>query len=222
MIIILEFFIFSFIGWVLDCLCRRFETGHWVNAGFFRGPICPIYGIGGLVLMFLFESFSFLPTALLLFFAFISAVLVELVGGIFSEKVLQVKLWDYSKSRFNYRGYIDLVHSFYWLILVIVFYYFIYPHFLYFEQAVHTPKFLDLPALIISIFVFAWLTIRKVPSRFLDFKQKVLDLSIEEYQHIVADIKKFYRVKNIERKKLLEEKIEKRLEKTGAKFKKEA
>jgi len=219
-IIILEFFLFSFAGWIIDSADRTIETGKLTNAGFFRGPICPIYGVGGLLLMFFLKTFSGLNEYLLIFSATLAMVLVEYAGGIYCEKVLQIKLWDYSSSRLNIGGYIDLKHSVYWLILVSIFYYLFFPKLLIAEGFVNIPKFWDLPLLLSVILFFGWLTIRKIPARFVEIKDQILNLSVEEYQHLAADIRKFYRAKSHEMKKMLEEKINKRLEKSGGKLKK--
>lgn len=218
-IIILEFLFFALVGWILDSGYRSIKTGHLVNAGFFRGPFCPIYGIAGVVLLFFLKSLSDLYRPLLILLATLLMVMVEYFGGLFSEKVLQIKLWDYSQSRFHVGGYIDFLHSFYWLVLVFIFYLFAFPTVLYLENRLIFPKFLDLPALLFFIFIFAWLTISKVPARFLEFKDQVLNLSVEDYQHLVADIKKLCHVKSEEVKRALTERIKKRLENSGGKLK---
>ena len=45
----LLFIFYSFIGWVYEIAYETFLE-HWtfMPREFFRGPICPIYGIGGL------------------------------------------------------------------------------------------------------------------------------------------------------------------------------
>ena len=59
----------------------------WINAGYFRGPFCPIYGVGGLILVFLFQYFDFLNIGWGLLIASFSLIFLEYVGGIFSEKM---------------------------------------------------------------------------------------------------------------------------------------
>ena len=42
------FIIYSFIGWIIEIIDIYFETKKLVNRGFLIGPVCPIYGFGGL------------------------------------------------------------------------------------------------------------------------------------------------------------------------------
>ncbi len=219
-IIIFEFLVFGFIGWAIDSGYRSYMVKRLVHGGFFRGPICPIYGIGGLVLVSFFKIFADLPVWLLVLSAGLTMVLVEYVGGLYCEKVLQIKLWDYSKSKFNLGGYVDLIHFVYWMILSALFYFFIFPRVVLVEDLIQAPKYLDLPLLLIFLFTLTWLTIRKVPARFLEIKEDVLNLSLADYQELVADIKKYYRLKSEEAKTALQQGLNERLEKIGARLKK--
>lgn len=219
-IIIFEFLIFGFVGWVIDSGYRSFLLKKFVHGGFFRAPICPIYGIGGLVLISFFEYFVDFPVRLLILSAGLGMVLVEYIGGLYCEKVLQIKLWDYSQSKFNFGGYVDLIHFFYWLVLSALFYFFIFPKVMVLEGLIHIPRYFDLPVILIFLFILTWFTIRKVPARFLEIKEEVLNLSLADYQELVADIKKYYRLKTEETKIILHKGINERLEKIGTKLKK--
>ena len=219
-IFILEFLIISFFGWIIDTASRTWSEGHFSVGSFFRAPICPIYGIGGLILIFIFENFYFLPFYLLIILGAICMISLECLGGLFVEKVFMVRLWDYSKSKYNVAGYVDLMHSLGWLFLVSIFGLYIFPLVLKFEAFLVIPKYLDLPVSIIFLVVFLWFAVRKYPTRFLDFENKVLDLSVAEYRHLVSDIRKYYRAKSKELKNVLDERIKKRLGNTGARMKK--
>ena len=49
------FFIFSFVGWLMETIYSYFVLGHFANRGFLFGPVCPIYGFGGLILILFLE-----------------------------------------------------------------------------------------------------------------------------------------------------------------------
>ena len=40
------FFLYSFLGWCMECVVIRREKGEWENRGFVRSPFCIIYGFG--------------------------------------------------------------------------------------------------------------------------------------------------------------------------------
>ena len=42
------FFIYSFLGWVLESVVKTVSQKKLVNSGFLYGPFCPIYGIGAI------------------------------------------------------------------------------------------------------------------------------------------------------------------------------
>lgn len=123
MIYIIEFFIFAFLGWILDSTYTSLESKKLTSSGYFRGwPFCSIYGFGGILLI---NSFAFLdsqPAWLVILITTILIVALEYVGGLLVEHFLEERLWDYSHERFNLI-YISAWHSFLWLIAVTVSYF---------------------------------------------------------------------------------------------------
>jgi len=220
-IYIIEFFIFSFIGWILDSSYRSIASRKFVNAGYFRGPFCPIYGFGGVILVLIFKIPQ-LQSAWLLIFASLALILIEYLGSVISEKLLKVKLWDYTKSPFNIGGRIDLLHSVYWIILAILFFYFIFPYLLIFETKILISSYLDIPCLLVFVVGLVWLTLRKTPKRYLDFKEKIINLTVGEYQILHSDIKKLSKAKTLELKNRIQVRINQKLSNSGAKLKTKA
>ena len=49
--IILYFFIYAFLGWILETAFCILTTGVFTKRGFLYGPICPIYGFGAILLI---------------------------------------------------------------------------------------------------------------------------------------------------------------------------
>ena len=45
-VLINAFFLYSFLGWVMECIVIRREKGRWENRGFAHLPFCIIYGFG--------------------------------------------------------------------------------------------------------------------------------------------------------------------------------
>ena len=46
--VVLYFFIYAFVGWLMETLYSLLVLGHFTKRGFLFGPICPIYGFGAI------------------------------------------------------------------------------------------------------------------------------------------------------------------------------
>lgn len=117
MIYLFEFFVFAFLGWIVDSIYHSITIKKIVISGYFRGvPLCPIYGFGGILLLNSFAFLSDQPFWLTILITTILIVTFEFFGGKLTEHFLGERLWDYSKEFLNLNGYISLWHSFLWLI----------------------------------------------------------------------------------------------------------
>lgn len=110
---LLFFFIYCFLGWCWESAYVSVRKRQWVNRGFLKGPVLPIYGSGALAVLV-----STLPVrecpALVYIFGLIGATLLELVTGICMENLFHVRYWDYSNQKFHYKGHICLSSSVAW------------------------------------------------------------------------------------------------------------
>lgn len=114
------FFIYSFIGWVLEVVFAAFNRKKVANRGFLNGPVCPIYG-SAMVFMLVFFG-GLLGN---LFFLFVGSMvatsLLEFVTGMLMEKFYGRKWWDYSGYKHNLGGYVCLRFSLVWAVGAVVF-----------------------------------------------------------------------------------------------------
>lgn len=131
--LIFYFFFYSFIGWFVEsCYCSM-RPKKWINRGFLRGPICPIYGTGAMVLMLVILPFKTLTDNLYLNIfltftvGFVVCDIVEFLTSLIMEKLFHARWWDYSKKRFNIQGRICLTHTIYWGIGACLFSYLVQP-----------------------------------------------------------------------------------------------
>lgn len=120
------FFFYSFLGWLMEtCYCSICER-RLVPRGFLYGPICPIYGLG-VLLMILF--FTPLKSSLPLFY--VVAVIVmsswEYFVAWLLETTTHVKYWDYSNFHFNIKGRICLWVALVWGVLSYIVIFWIHP-----------------------------------------------------------------------------------------------
>lgn len=110
---ILLFFIYGFFGWIFETTYVSVRKRKFVNRGFLRGPILPIYASGAIIM--LFASIPFEGNLVATYFAgMAAATLLELVVGLAMESIFKVKYWDYSNQKFQFKGVICLSSSIAW------------------------------------------------------------------------------------------------------------
>ena len=103
----LYFIIYSFIGWLMEVICKLFEYKRFINRGFLIGPICPIYGFGVLFIILLIGNDRNDILSVFLKAILICSVL-EYLTSYFMEKLFKARWWDYSDKLFNINGRICL------------------------------------------------------------------------------------------------------------------
>ena len=107
------FLIYSCLGWCLEVIYAAVTTGKLINRGFLNGPVCPIYGFGMVIVLFVLTPLSHSLLVLYLGGVLLPSAL-ELVGGWALYKLYHTRWWDYSDYPFNIGGYICLEFSLLW------------------------------------------------------------------------------------------------------------
>ncbi len=204
------FIIYSFLGWVLESIFRSFCEKKIINTGFLRGPICPIYGCGAIIMILFLKNFS--NSKILLFImSIIFLSLWEYVVGVILEKLFKTKYWDYSDHKFNYKGRICLTNSIAWGFLGVFFIDFIHPSIVNLLKNVNMLYLkIIVPILLIIILTDAIISIIKTKN-IKDTLEKVEKLN-EQIKEKLAEIKKQNQERNAtsENLQLLIDKINKR------------
>lgn len=107
------FFAYAFLGWCMEVSFAALTSGRFVNRGFLNGPVCPIYGVGVVIVLFFLE-----PLRHNFFLLFVGSVLLtsllEWLTGFVLEKIFHQRWWDYTNEPFNLGGYICLRFSIAW------------------------------------------------------------------------------------------------------------
>ncbi len=110
------FFAYSFLGWLGEVLTNAVRKRRYQDCGVLNGPLCILYGIGGLIISFalgdLQQSWFFL-----LGLGAVYATVLEWIAGHILERVSHTRWWDYSDRKFNLDGYICLGASVLWGLL---------------------------------------------------------------------------------------------------------
>ena len=134
----LMFFIYSFVGWVVEVVYYGLTEGKFINRGFLAGPLCPVYGLGFYAAIWLFEPFR--NNFFIIFFGMAAAcTIVELIAGVILYHTFHMRWWDYSDYKFNFRGYICLRFFVYWGIAASLGIYVLHPTVKWLIAHVNTP-----------------------------------------------------------------------------------
>ncbi len=104
---ILLFFIYSFLGWLMEIGVTIVQDHKLVNRGFLIGPYCPIYGFGCLLILILLKKYTSEPL-LLFIMAIVICSLLEYITSLYMEKIFHARWWDYSNRKMNINGRICL------------------------------------------------------------------------------------------------------------------
>lgn len=128
----------SLVGYIIELFFRRFVSQHkWMNPGFLVGPYLPIYGFGVLGLYGLSELFNLipkgnLPTYLIVILEIVAIgvilTVIELIAGLIFTKWFKLKLWDYSKRKWNFKGVICPLFSLIWTAVGCIYFFFIHQY----------------------------------------------------------------------------------------------
>lgn len=105
----LEFAVYSFIGWLYETILTSAVIGKFADRGYLHLPFCPIYGVFAMILLMIFRKRHDIARVFIMTCA-VSAVL-ELICSYIIEAVLHCRLWDYSGWPMDLDGRISLPSS---------------------------------------------------------------------------------------------------------------
>jgi uncharacterized membrane protein len=108
------FFMYSFLGWVLETTSAAIRQKHWVNRGLVNLPFCILYGISAVFITVFCRE---LQGIWLFTVSTLLATVFEWTAGHLIENFYHEKWWDYSKIRWNLDGYVCLPTSLIWGVL---------------------------------------------------------------------------------------------------------
>ena len=120
------FLTYSILGFFYECIINFIQDGRF-SSGFMYGPWTPIYGIGVLIILFIYKKLSkYSKTKGLIIMSIISMIvltILEYITGNLIELIFHTSFWDYSNYKFNYGQFISLESSLIWMIgsIIIIF-----------------------------------------------------------------------------------------------------
>ncbi len=119
-----DFIFFSIMGFLAEliyCSLNNRKSGKAL-----RGPWCPLYGIGGLLILFIVSN---LPKNIILIYIIgtIASSITEYLASYILEKIFKTRWWDYKTKKHNINGRICLENSLLFGLLTIIIYYIFNP-----------------------------------------------------------------------------------------------
>ena len=111
--ILMNFYVFSILGWVYESIFVSVRTKKPVNRGFLVGPMLPLYGTGATLVYVLLRPVSLYPS-LLYVAGMLIATVIEYITSYVLEKLFHAKWWDYSTAPYNINGRIAIIPSMFW------------------------------------------------------------------------------------------------------------
>jgi len=101
---IIIFLCFSVLGWIWESIYCTIKNKKWANRGFLYGPICPIYGFGGLIGFIVYYFLPSLSWIILFAAGFVVSMILEYPTSWLLEKLFHARWWDYSDIPLNING----------------------------------------------------------------------------------------------------------------------
>ena len=118
--LILYFFIFAFLGWVLETIYSFIVLGHFTKRGFLFGPLCPIYGFSAIIMILALNKYKN-NIIKLFFYSIVIFSGFEYIAGFLLDAIFSIRLWDYTLDFLNLNGRISVFYSISWGIITIIF-----------------------------------------------------------------------------------------------------
>lgn len=168
------FFIYSFLGWIMEVTLTLITDKKFVNRGFLLGPCCPIYGCGCILLNLLLHNYT--NNILVLFIlTMFTCSLLEYITSFLMKKIFKLRWWDYSQMKFNINGRICLETMTPFSILGVLAIKFATPFFI-----TNINKLSEKTILIISIILITLFIIDVIISLTIVFKLKFVSKNIKK------------------------------------------
>ena len=120
------FLTYSILRFFYECIINFIQDGRF-SSGFMYGPWTPIYGIGVLIILYIYKKLKkYNKIKRLIIMSIISMIvltLLEYITGNLIELIFHTSFWDYSNYKFNYGKFISLKSSLIWMIgsIIIIF-----------------------------------------------------------------------------------------------------
>ena len=200
-VIYILFWLYSFLGWLMETTRVSLQSKRFINRGFLMGPYCPIYGTGGVLLLVLspYKDSPFLVFIL----SIVICSIIEYLTSYILEMIYKVRWWDYSNRMFNLNGRVCLFNSICFGLLGMLMVSYLNPVFLNLITSL-SDTILTIIALIILIITLIDMSITfsimfDIRKTIINLKEKTITSIFKKNQDNTEEVSK--RVKNILKEK---------------------
>ena len=107
--ILLQFLVASSIGWLYEITTVYILYRTYDDRGVLHLPLCPIYGVGMLVLLLIFRSVK--NTVVIFLGSITVTTAVELAASYVLERIFGYSLWTYEGWPLNFQNRVSLISS---------------------------------------------------------------------------------------------------------------
>lgn len=101
------FLIYSFLGWILECIYAACKNKSFINRGVIGGPFCCIYGVSAVLCTLLLPE---LRNSV--FFLFLGSSILyggcEWFFGKILERIYHKRWWNYENHKYHIDGYVSI------------------------------------------------------------------------------------------------------------------
>lgn len=104
------FYIYALFGWIVESIYCSTLNRKIINRGFLNGPICPVYGIGAVVVILSLYKYRGHIVMLFLLSVILTSI-IEYLTSMILEKLFKTRWWDYSNHKYNIKGRVCLLNS---------------------------------------------------------------------------------------------------------------
>lgn len=170
------FFIYSFLGYIVEVLKVSHLKHHWVfSRGYLIGPYLPIFGMGSILMEFFLKPYQ--DDIIVLFVMGLTiCCLLEYFTSLVLEKIFNLRWWDYSYKKYHINGRICLENSIYFglggVLLVRYFHPFLVSLLQTFSRRFIIILGVSLMLIILIDFIISTLTVFQIKNELTDLEEK--------------------------------------------------
>lgn len=185
----LIFTIYSVGGWIIEEIHCSISERKIVDRGFLIGPVCPIYGFGGIGITIFLTEFINRPIVVFCMAITLSAV-IEYFTSLAMEKIFNARWWDYSEQKLNLNGRICIKTLIPFGLFGLIIIYILNPYIFNEIDKIPINTFHIATGIIFTIFLIDFIVSINVVSKVTSTAKRITTQHKDDTDEIVKEVKK--------------------------------